>query len=136
MINMLKEDLVSLHDYFKANKLKLNAEKTKMVCFRKKSKEFNEFDHPVYLEGTKLSFDKNAVFLGVSLDEHLDWDVHCTKVANKMSRNVGILNRVKNNIPMASLKTLYSSLIFPHYSYCLEAWGTCQARYSKRIKAI
>ena len=37
---------------------------------------------------------------------------------------------------MASLKTLYSSLIFPHYSYCLEAWGTCLPKYSKRITAI
>ena len=53
-----------------------------------------------------------------------------------MARNVGILNRVKNKIPMASLKTLYSSLIFPHYSYCLEVWGACQSKFSKRIKGI
>ena len=53
-----------------------------------------------------------------------------------MACNAGILNRVKHSIPMASLKTLYSSLIFPHYSYCLEAWGTCQSKFSKRIKAI
>ena len=44
MIGMLNEDLKTLHDYFKANKRKLNAEKTKLVCFRKKNKLFNKED--------------------------------------------------------------------------------------------
>ena len=34
IINILNAELETLHDFFKANKLKLNAEKTKMVCFR------------------------------------------------------------------------------------------------------
>ena len=76
MIGMLNEDLKTLHDYFKANKLKLNAEKTKLVCFRKKNKEFNKSDHQVFLDGKKLTFDKEATFLGVCLDEHLCWDAH------------------------------------------------------------
>ena len=47
-----------------------------------------------------------------------------------------ILNRVKNSVPIASMKILYNSLIFPHYSYCLEAWGSCQQKHLKRIKSI
>ena len=53
-----------------------------------------------------------------------------------MARNGGILNRVKNQIPLESMKILYNSLIFPHYSYCLEAWGACLPKYLKRIKVI
>ena len=37
LINNLNEDLENINDFFKANKLKLNATKTKLVCFRKKS---------------------------------------------------------------------------------------------------
>ena len=33
-------DLESLSEYFKTNKLKLNADKTKMVCFRKKGQNY------------------------------------------------------------------------------------------------
>ena len=53
-----------------------------------------------------------------------------------MAQNSGVLNRVKNIIPSESLKILYYSMIFPHYSYCLEAWGTSQPKNLKRIVSI
>ena len=53
-----------------------------------------------------------------------------------MARNAGILNRVKNCLPTSSLCTLYNSLIFPHFSYGLEAWGACQQKFLKRIITI
>ena len=96
----------------------------------------DKYNHIVNLTGTSLPFEKNALFLGVTLDEHLTWEPHCNTVANKMARNGGILNRVKNQIPLESMKILYNSLIFPHYSYCLEAWGACLPKYLKRIKVI
>ena len=36
LVTTLNAELDSLSDYFKANKLKLNVDKTKLVCFRKK----------------------------------------------------------------------------------------------------
>ena len=53
-----------------------------------------------------------------------------------MARNFGVLNRVKNQVPLPSLKILYSSLIFTHYSYCLEAWGSCPLKNQKRMKIL
>ena len=136
LCSALNSDLEVLSDYFRANKLKLNAGKTKVVCFRKKNKEFNVGNFLIYLDETRLLPESNATFLGINLDEHLTWEDHCNKVANKMAQNSGILNRVKNSIPIASMKILYNSLIFPHYSYCLEAWGSCQQKHLKRIKSI
>ena len=42
-----------------------------------KSQEFDGRDYIVSLAGTVIPFEKNASFLGVTLDEHLTWDVHC-----------------------------------------------------------
>ena len=136
MISSLNSDLAVLDDYFKANKLKLNVDKTKMVCFHKRNLEFNKNDHHVYLDGTRMPFESNATFLGIILDEHLSWENHCNRVANKMARNAGILNRIKKCVPISSLNILYNSLIFPHYSYCLEAWGACQPKLLKRMKGL
>ena len=132
----LNSELEILSDFFRANKLKLNAGKTKMVCFRKKNQDFDEENVLVNIDGTHLLPESNATFLGIILDEHLSWENQCNKVANKMAQNSGILNRVKKSIPLSSMKILYNSLIFPHYSYCLEAWGSCQQKYLKRIKNI
>ena len=136
LVSTINTELKCLSDFFKANKLKLNASKTKVVCFRKKSQPYDSKDIQIEFDGTLLVPEEHATFLGVDLDANLNWEKHCTKVANKMARNSGILNRVKRCIPLSSMKTLYNSLIFTHYSYCLEAWGSCQQRYLKRIKTI
>ena len=136
LIKTLNAELESLSDYFKANKLKLNTDKTKVVCFRKKGKVVPTDEFEILFYGKKLVCEKNATFLGIMLDEHLTWEDHCNAVANKMARNAGILNRVKNSLPSPSLQTLYNSLIFSQYSYGLEAWGATKPKNLKRILGI
>ena len=81
----------------------------------------------------ETDFAENVTFLGISLDEHLTWEDHCNKVANKISRNTGVLNRSKKVLPLSSLLTVYNSLIFSHLSYGLEIWGASSSKSFKRI---
>ena len=117
-------------------RLKLNTEKTNLVCFRKKGKRFNPTEVPITLNGQLLKYAEDVTFLGISLDEHLSWESHCNKVANKISRNCGVLNRVKKTLPPSSLLTLYNSLILPHLSYGLEVWGASTCRSMKRVVGL
>ena len=132
----LNSELASLNDYFKANKLKLNTGKTKLVCFRKKGRPFVHDDALVSMDNQNLAYEKNVTFLGITLDEHLNFEDHCNKIANRISRNTGVLHRVKNLLPSASLLTIYNSLIFSHFSYALEIWGASSAKSFKRIEGI
>ena len=132
----LSKELEGVNDFFKANQLKLNAKKTKMVFFRKKSLPHDHQQMNVFLDGVKLSHDEDAEFLGTIIDGTLNWEKHCTKVANKISRNNGLLNRVKHLLPPSSLKLLYHSFIQPHIQYALPAWGGCSAQNKKRIVTI
>ena len=81
----------------------------------------------------KLSSEEQAEFLGVTIDSTLSWEKHCTNVANKISKNNGMLNRVKHLLPASSLRLLYHSFIQPHIQYALPAWGSCTAQNEKRI---
>ena len=132
----LTKELEGINDFFKANQLKLNAKKTKMVFFRKKSLPHDHQQMDVVLDGVKLNHDDDAEFLGTVIDGTLSWEKHCTKVANKISRNNGLLNRVKHLLPPSSLKLLYHSFIQPHIQYALPAWGGCSAQNKKRIITI
>ena len=132
----LTEELKHISDFFKANQLKLNAKKTKMVIFRKTKLPPNHQEMNVYLEGVKLDKDESAEFLGITIDSTLTWDKHCSNVANKISRHNGMLNRVKHMLPPCSLRLLYHSFIQPHIQYALPAWGGCSAQNKKRIVSI
>ena len=127
-------DLVS--DFFKANQLMLNAKKTKMICFRRKAPPDDISKVAVYLDGESLKFEEEAVFLGLTLDSNLNWDKHCTNVANKISRNNSLINRMKNFLPPSSLKLLYNSFIQPHIQYGQAVWGGCSGQSKQRIIKI
>ena len=43
--------------------------------------------------------------------------------ANKISRTVGIINRLKNCIPENALLTIYNTLVIPHLNYGILTWG-------------
>ncbi len=80
-------------------------------------------------------------FLGVILDHKFSWKPHVNHVRAKVSRGIGILYKVKHFLNIKSMNTLYSSLILPHLSYCVEVWGntnmtTLQTLCTVRKRAI
>ena len=62
-------------------------------------------------------------YLGIILDKHLSWDQHIKRIVTKLSKTIGILNRLKHFLPSHILKTIYHSLITPHLNYGILAWG-------------
>ena len=62
-------------------------------------------------------------FLGLTIEECLSWKPHVQKVSNKVSCTIGILRRLKNFLPAHVLRTLYNTLILPHFHYSIAVWG-------------
>ena len=63
-------------------------------------------------------------FLGLLLDSNLNWKAHTNFISVKIARVIGLLHRLKFVFPKQILFSIYNSLILPHMSYSLLAWGT------------
>jgi hypothetical protein len=80
--------------------------------------------------------DRTYKLLGIYLDENLSFDAHIDHVCNKMSQSNYIINRSKNFLPYASLRTLYFALIHSHLLYCLPIYScTSQKNINKLFLA-
>ena len=67
----------------------------------------------------------------------LIWSSHCNKIAYKTSRTLGIMNRLKHELPSAILKLLYDALIMSHFQYCITSWGySCYRLFKLQKRAI
>ena len=62
-------------------------------------------------------------FLGLTINEYLDWTSHSNKIAHKISRTLGVMNRLKHELPYNALKMIYNSLILSHMQFNITAWG-------------
>jgi len=119
--NGINLELKNVIDWIKANQLKVNLKKTKIMCFRPKQKEIV---YPsIIIENIAIEKVNSFNFLGIVFDQFLDWSGHIKHIVTKLSRITGILNRIKNFVPSRILKTLFDSLFMSHLHYGLLNWG-------------
>ena len=106
----INAELDKVNDWLKLNKLTVNVEKTKCVWYHKRRKP-----NPIklVLNGKQIDIVTYFSFLGVIIDEHLSWKNHAEMVANKLSKLVGILHKLKYVYPKFILETIYKSLFVP-----------------------
>ena len=72
-------------------------------------------------------------FLGIIIDEDLTWKPHINNVCTIVSRNIGIINKLKLCFPKTTLLTLYYALIYPYLNYGILAWGNACKTLLDRI---
>ena len=133
--NMINNELEKIFNWFCLNKLSINPDKTKYMLFRNKQKSLADLTLPILKMDNKILKQVNEfLYLGTFLDEHLSWETHINYISNKISKNNGILRRLKFTVPKNILKILYYSLVNPYLNYSILAWGYNLNRIEKLQK--
>ena len=73
-------------------------------------------------------------FLGLTVNEFMNWNSHTQKIANKISRTLGVMNRLMRYLPISAMKLMYDSLILSHLQFGITNWGFEWDRISKLQK--
>ena len=97
---------------------------TNYILFGAKSKLINGRDLKLILNDVVLDRVVSTKFLGVIVDEHLNWHEQVSAVACKLSRSVGVLRKLQHKLPLSALMMLYNALIKSHLYYCNIVWGS------------
>ena len=120
------QELSQINDWFLANKLSLNVEKTKYMLFHKcLEKENIPLKLPLLQLNSNIIERENSLkFLDVILDESLTWKKHIQLIENKVSKNVGVLYKASKLINSKCLKSIYFSFIHSYINYANIAWAT------------
>ena len=74
-------------------------------------------------------------YLGVLLDDKLNFLPQILTLETRLSRNVGVLLKLKTFLPTSALLTLYFAFIHPFLSYGVIVWGTCNKSYTDKIRS-
>ena len=103
----MNKELEKLNKWLCANKLTLNLKKSNFILFNVRNIHTNSiFD--IRINNTKIEKVKNYKFLGVFIDDKLDWKEQYNYISKKLSRITGIIRKVR---PMANKYTLLSIYI-------------------------
>lgn len=75
------------------------------------------------LQGQSISQTADCKYLGITLDNALNFSKHIQNIISRINQNLGILRYVSKFVLSDTLISLYNSFIFPHYDYCATIWS-------------
>lgn len=107
--------------WFRANKLKLNADKTSTMWFT---------------SGRRLPDNTSTAvaFLGVTLDPGLTWEPHVGSLSKKLCSIIYLLRNLSGEVTPDVLLTAYHALFQSLISYAILIWD--HSSHGKRIFAL
>ena len=68
------------------------------------------------------------------IDESLTWKYHIAFVCSRISRNIGIISKLRYYLSTQQLKQIYYNLIYPCISYSILASGSVYKTHIKKIQ--
>ena len=135
LFRTMNAELSHLKDWFCANKLSLNTDKTKYLVFNKaKSKGNLSLLLPdLFIVDVKIKRENSLKFLGVMIDGNVTSKTHVELVDNKTSKSAGILFKASRYLNSKSMRSIYFALVHPYINSANIAWASTNKTYLNRI---
>ena len=83
----IETDLMKLTNWFRANKLTVNINKMVFMCFGNKNGKLEYID----ICGERIKHSAYTKFLGLLIDENLNWNKHSNILIIKLKRNLALM---------------------------------------------
>ena len=118
----MTSELILIQRWLVANKLSLNLLKTKYLIFTSLSKQHHTSQFNLSINDKPIERANSIRYLGVILDETLSFKQHIAKLRSKLSRNVGLLWKLRRVCGRKLLLQLYYVLVDSLISYANIVW--------------
>ena len=116
---IINTELAKISEWLAANKLSLNVDKSKLLVFNNKKRiKIN-----ITLNGQSLKEVDHAKYLGILIDNKLNWLPQINAIKLKVSKGLGLLAKIRHYVPSETLRSLYFSFVNAHTDYNLLNWG-------------
>ena len=111
-----------LSSWLAINKLTLNIDKCIFILFNVRN-IYSSNTLPIFLNEIPIKHVLNYKFLGVYIDEKLDWKQQYGYVTSKLCRVIGIIKKFNINLNLNTRICIFKLLFMSHLNYCSHILG-------------
>ena len=76
----------------------------------------------LFLGNHEIKLVDSTKFLGVTITKHLSWKKHMVLIKKKLRKNLGVCRKVKSQLGITAMLSLYHSLIESHIRNSIVSW--------------
>jgi len=123
---MVNNELINVDEWMGLNKLFINNAKSLYFLmgklFNKAEEEKRNFK--IHINNVVLHRKTSVKYLGVLLDEYLNWTSHVKSLKSKLSFASSMIYKIRNFVPINALRIIYYCFVYSHLQYCIVFYGT------------
>ena len=136
VISKLEEVLASLDFWFRANGLKVNADKTQLMLMGSPQNIRNAPSFAVKFRDHSLLPVSEAKNLGIIFDPSLSWDAHISAVIRRCFGILIGLSHLRNYLPPSVVSAVVNALALSQIRYCISVYGNGTLKNLARIQKV
>ena len=133
---LLDRDLICATDWLYKNKLHLNIKKCKWTLFGSNKRLKQSVLPDIKLNNVNIEHVDSYKYLGLHIDNHLNWELHVDYICKKVRQRLGVLKRVRDCLNDETALKLYNALIMPIIDYCDVTYSLCSAKSTKKLDRL
>ena len=130
------DELCNIDNWLVANKLFLNANKTKCVYFKTANSKTPPSDLNLVIRNIPIERVSSVRVLGTIIHENLSWKEHMLALKSKLRATLGAVIRVKPYLNKHSLLSIYHSLVISRIRYCIINWNHGNSTILNQLQSI
>jgi hypothetical protein len=132
LVDTVNAELAKVDIWLQANRLSLNVNKTSFMLFLGPKTDLKD---NVCIRNTPLDRVRASKFLGITIDDKLDFATHIKGTLSKLAGGIGMLYKLSNFVTNELLKNIYYSIFYPHLIYGVTVWGYTFEKYLGRVRS-
>ena len=131
-------EVSKVQDWLLANRLSVHYEdKTQyMLIYGPNLKKDETSNFRLIMGGNQIERTKNYKYLGITIDDKLNWKVHINELCSKLATVCGVLSKVRHYLDRKSLLLIYHALFESRMRYAILGWGTASEHDLSKVKVL
>ena len=119
-------------DWFKENKMIINADKFQAIIVKRNLDMFNQYT--LNIDGNQVTSEKSVKLLGINIDIKLSFDEPVSLICQKASNQLNAISRLHRYFGFKEKEVLINSFVYGNFNYCSVVWHFCSAKSVRKIE--
>ena len=134
----VKNELENISNWMRISKLSLNASKSEfmVVGHRRKINRVGNGLSNLVLNSEVIKRVENIKYLGISIDESLNWEEQYKPVTNKLKGGISSLRKLKDILPQRKLEQVFKALFESHLRYGDIFWNVLSTTKLSKLQRL
>lgn len=128
-------ELENVNNFFKKHNLAINENKTKIVTFKTEQDKKSE-NLSIKFNNYNIENETHINFLGMKLDQNLNWNEHVNKILKKIHSGIYALSKMAFVCNTKTLKMIYFAYIHSHISFGICLFGSASQCKMNKILVL